>query len=181
MTKQKERRIPNFLGAREEQHMKIKHLTNLTDYQIAVYERELRKERKALAELESKTEMRKEAFGCLYDSREKLDQAYLIGALDEMGYMKQRSALWQTYSDRGHGDRIEWLERELERYKLRRQKIEDYKVELSRRNKERSRERWKRKQHRNAMDRARRRRERSERKRKQQEELRKKWMYYGNK
>lgn len=175
-----ERRIPNWL-VNEQQHMKVKHELALAKYQVATFTNELKRIRKKFDELVEGQPKRKKAYGLKYDSREAIDEAYMVGALDEKGYMRQRAALWQTYSDRGYLARIEWLESELEKYQRKLENIETWMGNTAERNKEQSRIRFNRKQHHRAWSRQYMRRKRSAKKRAYKEELRKRYMYYGNK
>ena len=99
----------------EQQHMRIKNRRKLIEYKIMVYRRELKRERDALEKLIERTQMRKEVYRCIYDSRAELDEAYRAGKLTDKEYIGQRSALWKVYSDHGHNMRIEWLQEELEK------------------------------------------------------------------
>ena len=119
-----ERRVPSFV-VNEEEHVRIKRELQLTDYQIRVFEKALRDRKKVLADLRAGEEMRKEAFKCKYRTVEELNQAYIVGAIkDDREYMRQRSAIWQVYSDRNHLKEIEWLETELLRYYRKKENIE---------------------------------------------------------
>lgn len=103
----------------EEQHMRIKNRRKLIEYQVRFFRRELKKEQTMLEKLDAKQEMRKNVFHCRFDSREELDDEYRAGKMTDKDYIEQRSALWKTYSDRGHTMRIEWLESELAKYEKR--------------------------------------------------------------
>ena len=94
----------------DERYRRIKQQKKLTEYQLRLYKRALYVERKHLAKLEAGTQRRKENTNCMFTSRKELDAAYLVGAVTREEYRHQRSALWHTYSDRGHYDKIAWLE-----------------------------------------------------------------------
>lgn len=49
--------------------------------------------------------------------------------MDDREYMRQRSAIWQVYSDRGYFDQIAWLESERDRYKKKLENINDFIIE----------------------------------------------------
>lgn len=121
---------------KDETHTRIKRHYDLSRYQLMIYGRELEKERKALAKLEDpvKVEERKKSYGLRFDTRKDLEEAYLVGAVTFQEYRYQKRALYIVYSDRGHLDRIEWLEemyaKAQERYKLSERYVNKYKTQM---------------------------------------------------
>lgn len=167
-----ERRVPSFV-VNEEEHVRIKRELQLTEYQIRLFEKALRNRKKVLSELREGEEMRKEVFRCKYRTVEELNQAYIVGAIkDDREYMRQRSAIWQVYSDRNHLKEIEWLETELLKYYRKKENIEAL-IEKKRKDSLEARRRRynKRKRWNNYM--------RKYRKKRKKEELEERWRRYG--
>ena len=170
--KKEERRIPYFINY-EDEHMRIKHEWKLTKYQLRFFTKELERRKKYLEKLEANTELRKKAYKCDYSSVEELNQAYIVGAIqDDKEYMRQRSALWQVYSDRGHLKEIEWLEAEILKYQRKMDAIES----IMQKKKKRNHEEW------DKMVKKRRRKAatmRRYRRRRKQAELEERWKRHG--
>lgn len=144
--KPEERRVPNFLH-NEEQHMKIKNEIKLTEYQINLFRREKRYMEKAYAKLMEGCEDRAKAYKVKYRTREELDAAYMVSEMTVQEYMRQRSHIWQAYSDRGYIKRIEWLDKMLKTYEQKRQNLEDF-CKQQKAESDRARQvKWRRKKH----------------------------------
>lgn len=99
-----------------ENYMAIKEKRRMLKFKCRVFSSALYQEKRMYKNLLDNTEKRKKIYNPTYSSREELDQAYVIGAIDDKEYMSQRSKIWQVYSDRGHIKNIEWLESELNKY-----------------------------------------------------------------
>ena len=95
-------------------------------FQVATVERALKQEKKTYKKLLDGTERRKESYKPTYTSREELDQAYIVGAVADEDYMRERSAIWNVYSDRGHIANIQWLEETLAKYQYALDNLEAY-------------------------------------------------------
>ena len=178
MTENEERRLPNFLR-NEEQHMRIKRERKLVDYQVRMFTKELKRIRKKLDALRAGEEDRAEKYGAKYRTRKELDDAYMLGNMTDREYMHYRSAMWQAYSDRGYLDRIEWLEKMLNHYQNKLEKIDQWMEEARKESRAGINKRYRRKQYKLAHKRKTRRRERSERKKQQYKELKERYKYYG--
>lgn len=104
------------MAIREENRW-INKRKRLIEYQIRFFEREIRAEEKRLAYLESTQDARRKAYGLEYDSLEEINQAYAAGIITSAERYRQRSHLWQVFSDRDALMRLEWLRSERDKYK----------------------------------------------------------------
>lgn len=155
-----------------EEHMRIKEERRLLKFKIQVFNRELKREKKRYESLLDGQDARKESYKPAYQSRKELDEAYVVGAVSDKEYMRNRSAIWQVYSDRGHIANIEWLESELEKYQKMLDSLESYMARKKLESKKRYRQRINARRRFNAY---RRRRYRQNKK----AELEARWKKYG--
>lgn len=148
--------VRNFLKHPDE-HMAIKEARRMLRYQIRVFDRAIKHEQKMYDELIEGTERRKQSYKPTFDSLEKLNEAYVIGKVDDKEYMRNRSAIWNVYSDRGHIANLEWLHKERDKYQKRLDHIDDW-IDEQRRvsNHERYKRKYKKVHNRNNMRRLRR-------------------------
>lgn len=119
----------NWLNYPKE-HMAIKEKRRMLKFQVMVFRRALKAERKRYDELLEGTERRKESYKPMFDTIDKLNDAYVIGQVDDQTYMSQRSRIWQVYSDRGHIANLEWLQAEYDKYKGQLDSLEGKMTEL---------------------------------------------------
>ena len=132
-----------------------------------------------LDKLNANQEYRAEVYGAKYKSRQELDEAYMLGGMTDKEYMKQRSAIWNAYSDRGYIMRIEWLDQMIDFYQQRLDKIDEW-IEVKHKDtrKQIMKRYYKRQKH-YAYKRRKRREARSEKKKQEYKELKERWKYYG--
>lgn len=135
----------NWLNHPEE-HMAIKEKRRMLRFQVRVFKRELKAEQKKYDTLLAKTADREKSYKPMFDSLEKLNDAYVVGKVDDRTYMSQRSKIWQVYSDRGHIANLAWLQSELDYYQgkldalegkmddLRKLQVKDYPSTIRRKN-----------------------------------------------
>ena len=127
-----ERRLPNWLGDREEFHMKVKREKKLTEYQLRFYEKELKRQKKMYEGLVEGIPKREKSYKPRFKTREELDQAYIVSDMTVKEYMTERRNLWNCYSDRGYIDRIAWLTEQRDRYKDKLDRINGWTLETKR-------------------------------------------------
>lgn len=177
MDEQKEeRRVPNWLGEREDYHMKVKNEKKLTEYQLRIFVRELKHQEKMYSGLVERTPQREKAYKPTCKTREELDQMYMLGAMTDREYMRNRSAIWNCYSDRGYIMRIEWLREQVERYQDKLDRIDQYLVDTRKQTVKACKHRYRVKKNKSkCVVRCRRRKRQRERK----QELEARWKKYG--
>lgn len=106
-----ERRVPQWIQ-NEEQYMKIKREIQLLKYQIQFFNKGIRDREKRMKYLEETRDKRIKSYGLKYHTREELDEAYIVGSMTDDEYRKQRVAIWNVYSDRGHIAELKWMTEE---------------------------------------------------------------------
>lgn len=176
MTEQQERRLPNWV-VDEEQHMRIKRERQLLDYQIRFFTGERNRMQKRLDKLNEGQKRRAETYGITYHSRKELDDAYMVGAIDDHEYMRQRSNLWQVYSDRGYIARIEWLDKMINEHQAKMDAITEWMDQKREESKRAKTRRWLQKKHKAAYYRMWRRKKRSEREKAEYKERKERCKY----
>lgn len=122
----------------------IKKRKQLLEYQMNVFEKELKKETTRLEKLIANQEKRKVSYGLKYDTEEEVKEAYIAGLIDKDEFNKQIRAIYLVHSDRGHKMRIVWLKGELSQYRQQYEYLMEHIEQLREDSKERERERWKR-------------------------------------
>lgn len=112
----------------EEKFLSIKQRLRLIDFQISVFNNAIKKQERQYESYrsEERVEKRKKAFGLKYESRQQLDQDYMIGAISDAEYSKQRYALWLVYSDRGYEMKLKWLYEQRDYYLKQKKTIEKW-------------------------------------------------------
>lgn len=162
----------NWLVGDPNLYARNKEKKRILRFKIRVFERELKQEQKKYDKLLAGTENRKEVWHPIYDNREDLDSAYVAGIVKDEDYPRERYAIWQVYSDRGHINNIKWLTGELEKYKSQLEGFEDF---LNGIRKEKRRKIDRRRQVRRRYNN----RRRSLRRQKRKAELQERWKKYG--
>lgn len=109
-----------------EEYMAIKEKRRMLSFQVSVFRRELKREQKTLEKLNSHLQLRIDRWHPRFDSREKLDEAYVAGLVTDRDYMRERYAIWQVYNDRGHNANIAWLSAELEKCETALENLENH-------------------------------------------------------
>lgn len=172
------RQPPNFLH-NEEQHMRIKNERKLTVYQVQMFKRERGRLKRRLRDLDNNQEHRAEIYGAQFKTRKELDEAYILGGMTDKEYMKQRSAIWNAYSDRGYNDRIKWCDQMIEHYQAKLDKIDAWIENQHRETEIKVRKRYMKKQKHYAYKRRKRREARSAAKKENYKLMKERWKYYG--
>lgn len=162
-----------FLSIDPEEHARNKEQKRMLKFKIHTFHREIILEQQAYDKLLRGQERRKETYKPTYKTREELDAAYVAGLItDDKEYMRERYAIWQVYSDRGHINNLKWLHEQEDKYK---KALEDLEAFAEEKNKESMlRSQKKRQKHKHHM--AYKRRKRREKKK---AELEARWKYYG--
>lgn len=163
--------VPQWIK-NEDQYMRIKNEIKLLEYQVRCFNREINFQKKKYDSLVAGQESRKESYGLKYNSRKAIDEAYLIGAIDDTEYRKQRAALWYVYSDRGYIARLEWLNKERDKAQAKLDRINEWRKQA----KAETVKRYERGKHARMMERNRKRRIRREEYRRRDKE---RWQKYG--
>lgn len=104
----------NYLKIPEDEFMRNKETLRMLKFKIRVYKTALYNEQRAYKKMLSTQDKRFEQWQPKYKTRKELDDAYLVGAVDDTDYRKERYAIWQVYSDRGHINNLKWLEKMVE-------------------------------------------------------------------
>ena len=146
MTEEKkdEIRLPNWLGDREEFHMRVKREKKLTEYQLWFFERELKRQKKMYDGLKEGIPRREKSYKPRFKTREELDEAYMLGGMTVKEYMIERRNIWNCYSDRGYLDRIAWLEEQAAKYREKLEDIEGWTLETKRKSNNKRQKKFKR-------------------------------------
>lgn len=136
----------NWLKNKDD-HMAIKEKRRMLKFKLHVFSSALYEEKRNYKKLMTNTERRKQTYKPQYQTREELDQAYVLGAINDKEYMKNRSAIWLVYSDRGHIKNIEWLESEVAKYEGALAELEEWMNEKHEESVRRKRKKQQRKLH----------------------------------
>lgn len=115
----------SLIGISQEEFLRMKERIRMADFRIRVFNTALKQERKAYDKLMKSQPKRMEVWHPKYDDIQKLNDEYIIGKMTNEEYVRERYAIWQVYSDRGHENNIKWLEGMLKHYQDARQGIED--------------------------------------------------------
>lgn len=166
------RDITNWLHGDPEMLARNKEKKRMLRFKIHTFHREILLEQQAYDKLLRGTERRKERWKPTYTNREDLDAAYHAGLVKDEDYTRERYAIWQVYSDRGHIANLEWLHEQEDKYI---KALEDFQAYLDEKSRENRKAREKKRQrHRHHM--AYKRRKRREKKRAEREA---RWKKYG--
>ena len=103
----------------KKEHYWIRPKKKLLEFQIGLFEREIKRVTKNYRKLYDNRELRKKAFKPKFESMAELKEAYVDGLItDYKEYRSQQRAIWCVYSDRGNEDKLEWLYNEKAKYEL---------------------------------------------------------------
>lgn len=165
----------NWLRGDPELLARNKERKRMLKFKIRVFKTALYNEQKAYEKLLKGVERREKAYKPNFKDRETLDASYVAGLVSDDDYPRERYAIWQCYSDRGHINNMKWIESELAKYE---KALADFQELLDNHSREntRAREKRRRRHHRHM---AYKRRKRREKKRAYKEELRERYKYYG--
>lgn len=105
----------NYLNIPEDEFRRNKETLRMLKFKKKVYSVALYNEQRAYKKMLSTQGKRFETWHPRYKTREELDAAYLVGAVDDQEYRYERYAIWQVYSDRGHINNLKWLEEMVEK------------------------------------------------------------------
>lgn len=162
----------NFLNIDQAEYMRNKEALRMLKFKVTVFKRQLFQEQRTYKKLLSTQEKRFNTYQPKFKTRKELDAAYLVGAVSDQEYSKQRYAIWLVYSDRGHINNLKWLESELEYYE---KKLADFENHLQEQAKTKRQAWLRRQQKRNKHATYMRRTRRAARKK----ELEERWHRYG--
>ena len=156
----------------EKEHLAIKEARRMLRFKRTVFRTAYTREKLRYQQLIDGTERREKSYKPMFKTREELDAAYVVGAVSDQDYMKQRSAIWQCYSDRGHIKNLEWIQSELDKYQKALDELDEWTEAKHRetvaRNDKKRRQKLKH-----------RRTERNKYRKKKKEALERRWKYYG--
>lgn len=114
----------------EKEHMAIKEKTRMLNFQASTYRNALTRQKKAYEKLVEGQERREKSYAPMFRTLEELNEEYEKGEMEDREYMRQRSSIWQVYSDRGHIANIAWLEEELAKVEAKLEAIENVKKQF---------------------------------------------------
>lgn len=117
----------NFLNIDQAEYMRNKEALRMLKFKITVFKRAVYNEQRAYKKLLSTQDKRIKAYNPRFKTREELDAAYLVGAVSDEDYSRERYNIWLVYSDRGHINNLKWLEEQLAYYE---QKLADFENHL---------------------------------------------------
>lgn len=160
----------NWLRGDPVQLAETKERKRLLRFKIMTFNYRIAIEKKNWKKLLDGQQGRYEYWKPKYKTREELDEAYVAGIVTDEDYPRERYAIWQVYSDRGHKANLEWLESEQQKYQAELDGFEAFLQKTTKENKKKYDQRHRKKY----LYR------RREKRRKARERIRKdKWKKYG--
>lgn len=97
----------------EKQVIDMKKKKQLLEFKASTYRNALTRQKKAYAKLIEGQASREKGYKPMFKTREELDEYYDQGTMTPAEYRREKTKIWQVYSDRGHIQNIAWLEEEL--------------------------------------------------------------------